>query len=388
MADNFIELAIRNMAGDDITICRCQASDTVLALRRSVGAKMHMPIRLFKLSMQGGCILDDTATLQDNELTSGQHLTLTHLTGANLQSLPQFCGLYRGEESEEGIGGRAIYELCVDSVEFSEGESALAAEEVSVQGVFHWRCVLNEAQPERQNTLAKEFVRGSLNTKTHHLMVSGYGVEYFGDCPGIAMATYHMQFSLDGSHIACTYEDLPHVAIDEPFILERCVEEETLRARIANESDAISTAEGARTIGRDDYFVSVHEVHGLAPQPDDASFYFVSIAWHGCCEGRNNSTNDEQRVDQHGDVVQWHRDPTSGLKLEQHKAPPDMIMVVSLHVRAESFQEAKVIAHSEVDVQVAVNLHYWSLHELNPATDSDGWLGGNAAVVLCVRQMN
>ena len=112
---------------------------TILSLRQRLSSAeaLDTDAILLKLIWQGQ-VPNDAATLDSCGISGQEPVTLVQESAARLALLLGFDGVYIGEESEGG--GKAVYELVPDSLDFREcGIDDAAGSIERVEGMFHWK---------------------------------------------------------------------------------------------------------------------------------------------------------------------------------------------------------------------------------------------------------
>mmetsp|Transcript_31214 Transcript_31214/g.72450 ORF Transcript_31214/g.72450 Transcript_31214/m.72450 type:complete len:230 (+) Transcript_31214:121-810(+) len=223
-----MEIEFVKPSGEAVATLTCKPSDTALSLRCRLSEAACIPLPLLRLVWRND-VLADVATLDSQGITGKEPILLVHESAARLSLLPGFQGLYRGEEHEEG-NGRGVYEMVLDSLDFSE----LPGDEV--EGVIHWRCLQNP-QEVKVGMRARELVSGTVS-ESGDIHLRGYEEEQ--KFPLIALCHYELKLADNGSEIRGTFQDNAGGQVNQSvgeFVLHRLSESEAELWREEREAD-------------------------------------------------------------------------------------------------------------------------------------------------------
>jgi len=220
-----MEVKILNLAGADVMLLQCEASEEVSSLKTKIASSIGMaPDRAFLLQLlsSNGKFLEDASNLSASGICSGEDLTLIRASAARLGALPEFSGFYLGTETEDH--GRWTFEIGIDSVDFHETEDFL------VEGVLHWRCVSGpfDVDPFLRG---REKVRGTVQ-EDGSLHLKGFTTEPLEGL--IICSTYSFRLA-DGKTLTGTFKGA--TTCDDEFRLLHQTEEEALAWRTSRTED-------------------------------------------------------------------------------------------------------------------------------------------------------
>eukprot|EP00928_Gymnodinium_smaydae_P020514 TRINITY_DN17928_c0_g2_i1.p1 TRINITY_DN17928_c0_g2~~TRINITY_DN17928_c0_g2_i1.p1 ORF type:complete len:350 (-),score=49.08 TRINITY_DN17928_c0_g2_i1:561-1583(-) len=202
--EKMLKLPIRALGGDTVAVLECTESDSVRRIKESIASLRCTRPSLLNLFHEGRVLDDNEKLFFSGDTGVTAQLTCVCGSAARLESLPHFCGLYRGEQTM--TGGHCVVEMGLDSADFTaqapvngrgEGEGLVA-----VTGKVYFRLKHSTLFPSKVGALAQQQARsvvGSSGCFKLHCEDVGYISQAF-----LAAGSYWLRLAPDGQTISCT----------------------------------------------------------------------------------------------------------------------------------------------------------------------------------------